>query len=61
MDDVRSRLDISSIRLTIVQRFFEFAPVLVPRTLFVRRDLGGELGMRAKVDGRQREKGGGSP
>lgn len=56
VDDVRSRLDISSIRLTVVLWFFELASVLVSRTLFVRRELGGELVDRAEVDGRQRKK-----
>jgi hypothetical protein len=61
VDDVRSRLDIPSIRLTVVLWFFEFTSVLVSRTLFVSRQLGGELIERAKVDGRQRKKGGRPP
>ena len=56
VNNVGTRLDIPSIRLTVVLRFFEFPSVLVSRTLLVRSDLGGELFERVKVDGRQRHK-----
>ena len=51
MHDIRSRLEMPSIRLTVVLWFFDFTSVLVSRSLFVRRDLGGELFGRVKVDG----------